>query len=93
MNTFDVLRRPIHTEKTDVLQEQRNQVVFEVAPKANKTQIRQAIEAIFEVRVTEVRTMNMPGKRRRWGRHISRTPAWKKAIVTLAPGERLELFE
>jgi large subunit ribosomal protein L23 len=93
MNLYDVLRRPITTEKTDMLQEQRNAYVFEVAAGAHKAEITRAVETLFEVRVLDVRTMNVPGKRRRWGRHRSRTPSWKKAVVTLAPGHRLELFE
>jgi large subunit ribosomal protein L23 len=93
MNQYDVLRRPILTEKADVLTESRNQYVFEVAAGANKRQIRQAVEGIFNVTVTDVHTLVMPGKTRRWGRHISRTPRWKKAIVTLASGQKLALFE
>ena len=93
MNKFDVLRRPVVTEKADMLAEQGNKYVFEVAPRANKRQIREAVQTIFGVTVTEVRTLVMPGKSRRWGRHITKTAAWKKAIVTLRPGDRIELFE
>jgi large subunit ribosomal protein L23 len=93
MHLYEVLLRPIQTEKTDILAEGLGQYVFEVAREANKRQIREAVEAIFEVKVADVRTMTMPGKGRRWGRHTTKTPAWKKAVVTLAPGERLDLFE
>lgn len=93
MNEYDVLRRPVVTEKSDILSELHNQYVFEVARSANKRQIQQAVETAFEVHVTEVRTMVMPGKPRRWGRHTTRTPRWKKAIVTLAAGERIAMFE
>jgi large subunit ribosomal protein L23 len=93
MNKFDVLRRPVVTEKADMLAEQGNQYVFEVAPRANKRQIRDAVQTIFGVTVTDVRTLVMPGKSRRWGRHITKTAAWKKAIVTLRAGDRIELFE
>lgn len=93
MHKFDVLRRPVITEKTDLLAEQLNQYVFEVAKNANKNQIREAIESIFDVSVLDVRTMVMPGKPRRWGRHVTRTPAWKKAVVTLADGDRIDMFE
>jgi large subunit ribosomal protein L23 len=93
MHKLDVLRRPVVTEKTDVLAEQRHQYVFEVAREANKRQIHDAVEAVFKVRVTDVRTMIMPGKPRRWGRHVTRTPRWKKAVVTLAEGDHIDLFD
>ncbi len=93
MHRTEVLRRPVLTEKTDTLAAQNNQYVFEVNRRANKRQIRAAVEEIFEVQVTDVRTMVVPGKRRRWGRHVSHTPSWKKAIVTLAPDNEINLFE
>lgn len=93
MNKYDVLRRPVVTEKADMLGEQGNQYVFEVALGANKRQIRDAVQSIFSVHVADVHTMVMPGKSRRWGRHITKTAAWKKAVVTLRPGDRIELFE
>jgi len=93
MHSYDVLLRPLTTEKTDVLQEQANAYVFEVAPRANKHQIKDAVQAIFGVKVLDVRTMRMPGKTRRWGRHITRSAAWKKAVVTLAAGEKIDLYE
>jgi large subunit ribosomal protein L23 len=93
MNKFDVLLRPVVTEKADMLTEQGNQYVFQVAPGANKRQIKSAVQSIFGVTVTDVRTLVMPGKSRRWGRHITKTAAWKKAVVTLQPGDRIELFE
>ena len=94
MNIYEVLKRPILTEKTD-WQRDGNQYVFEVAREANKHQIKQAVEIIFDVQVESVNTMVMKPKRRRLGRRIlvSR-PAWKRAVVTLAPGERIaEFFE
>jgi len=93
MHHYEVLLRPIVTEKADVLTEQHNQYIFEVASGANKHQIRDAIEAIFHVTVAEVRTAVIPGKTRRWGRHVSRLPSWKKAIVTVASGNRIDVFE
>ena len=90
MNKYDVLLRPVTTEKTDLMLEQGNQFAFEVAKQANKRQIREAIEAIFDVDVRSVRTMIVRGKSRRWGRHSTQKPAWKKAIVTLAPGESID---
>jgi large subunit ribosomal protein L23 len=86
------LKRPILTEKTDILRD-NNQYVFEVDRKANKLQIKEAIEVIFDVRVESVNTMNMKPKLRRMGRKaIVTQPAWKRAVVTLAPGERIQEF-
>jgi large subunit ribosomal protein L23 len=90
MNRYEVLRRPMLTEKTDMLSD-LDCVVFEVALGANKRQVKEAVEGLFEVKVKKVRTLIVPGKQRRWGRRITRTAAWKKAIVTLAPGERINL--
>jgi large subunit ribosomal protein L23 len=92
MNVYQVLQRPILTEKTDY-QRDDNQYVFEVARRANKHQIKEAVEAIFDVEVLSVNTMMMKPKRRRMGRKMVATrPAWKKAVVTLAPGERIQEF-
>ena len=92
MNIYQVLKRPILTEKTD-FQRDDNQYVFEVDRKANKLQIREAVEVIFDVQVLKVNTMVMKPKRRRLGRKIIQTrPAWKRAVVTLAPGERIQEF-
>jgi large subunit ribosomal protein L23 len=93
MHKYDVLVRPITTEKTDRLNDIGNRVVFEVRSEANKRQVKEAVEAVFKVKVTEVRTMIMPGKQRRWGRHLARTPKWKKAVVTLAQGDKIDLIE
>ena len=92
MNLYQVLKRPILTEKSDY-QRDDNQYVFEVDRRANKLQIREAIEVLFDVRVDSVNTMMMKPKRRRLGRRMITTrPAWKKAVVTLAPGERIQEF-
>jgi len=93
MHRYEVIRRPVLTEKTDILGEQNNQYAFEVMKDANKAQIKDAVETIFGVDVVAVRTMIMPGKPRRWGRHVSKTSSWKKALVTLADGQRIDLFE
>ncbi len=93
MHPFQVIRRPVITEKAVELAQLDNQYTFEVIMKANKQMIRDAVEEAFDVQVLKVRTMVMPGKPRRWGRRISHTPAWKKAIVTLAPGDSIDLFE
>ncbi|UCB43461.1 MAG: 50S ribosomal protein L23 [Dehalococcoidales bacterium] len=92
MHLYEVLRRPLVTEKNAVLQ-MEGKYAFEVAGGATKPQIKQAVETAFKVKVTGVNVMTMPGKERRVGRRHVRTPSWKKAIVTLGPGDRIELFE
>ncbi|MBX5467825.1 MAG: 50S ribosomal protein L23 [Firmicutes bacterium] len=88
---YDIIIRPIITEAShDALQ--YNKYTFEVAPDANKIEIRQAVEEIFKVRVVKVNTLWRRGKVKRRGRAVGRTPDRKKAIVTLAPGDTIELF-
>ncbi len=92
-NPRDLIKRPIITEETsDMMAE--NKYVFEVDMKANKTEVKQAIEAIFKVKVNKVNTMIMPSKPKRYGRYSGYTTQWKKAIVTLsADSKPLEYFE
>ena len=92
MNSFDILRRPIITEKSTYLQEQ-GRYVFEVVPSATKHQVKRAVEEAFDVRVVGVNTMNVRGKTRRLGPRMSKKRDWKKAIVTLAPGNTITIFE
>lgn len=92
MHLYEVLRRPLVTEKGTALQAQ-NKYGFEVAADANKQQIKQAVEKAFNVTVTAVNVMIVRGKTRRVGRRQVLTPSWKKAIVTLQPGQKIELFE
>jgi len=92
MHLYEVLRRPVITEKGTVLQAQ-SKYAFEVAERANKNQVRQAVEKAFGVEVTAVNMMTVPGKTRRVGRRQVLTPSWKKAIVTLKPGDKIEIFE
>lgn len=92
MEARDVIKRPVVTEKTTKLMAE-NKYCFIVDRRANKTQIRQAVEEIFGVRVLDVNTMNMTGKLKRLGRFEGRRPSEKKAVVTLAPGSRIEFFE
>jgi large subunit ribosomal protein L23 len=92
MNDYQVIVRPIITEKNTNLM-QLNKYCFEVARDANKYQIKSAIQKIFHVTVESVRTMNVRGKKRRRGRDFGYTASWKKAIVTLADGDHLDLFE
>ena len=92
MQVFDVLRRPVVTEKSTLLQE-TGRYTFEVAPSANKHQIKRAVEEAFNVEVVHVNTMNVRGKRKRFGPRLVAKPAWKKAIVQLAPGDSITIFE
>jgi large subunit ribosomal protein L23 len=93
LHIYDVIRRPVITEKSSAQSDELNQFVFEVAHEANKIQIKEAVEVIFEVGVTKVNTMVMPAKRGRRGRNwYMRSKQWKKAIVTLAEGDTIELF-
>ncbi|WP_322797204.1 50S ribosomal protein L23 [Tepidiforma sp.] len=92
LHPYAVLIRPIITEKSTLLTAQ-DKYVFEVDPRANKTQIKEAVQLAFNVRVAEVNTFNVKGKPRRFGRRVVHRPSWKKAIVTLVPGDKIELFE
>ena len=93
MNLHDVIRRPIVTEKSTIAREDRNVVTFAVDPRANKHQIRDAVQELFQVQVLSVHTMRMPRKSRRVGRFVGQRPEWKKAIVRLAEGQSIEFFE
>ncbi|MCX5800750.1 MAG: 50S ribosomal protein L23 [Candidatus Eisenbacteria bacterium] len=88
-----IVRRALVTEKGTQIREAANQYLFEVDPRANKLQIKKAIETIFSVKVENVRTVRMKGKTKRLGAHVGRRPHWKKAIVTLKKGQTIELFE
>lgn len=89
----DIIKRPVITERTaDYMNELK--YVFEVDIRANKTEIKKAVEAIFGVKVSNVNTLRVPAKPKRYGRHFGYTPEWKKAFVTLAEGSKpLEFFE
>jgi len=93
MNQYDVIKRPVNTEKTTIQKEAANQVTFEVDPKANRIEIEKAVEAVFNVKVSGVRTLQVKGKIKRRGRTLGKRKDWKKAIVTLMPGERIEFFD
>lgn len=88
-----VIKRPVITEKGTKLKENFNQYAFEVYRNVNKIEIRKAVESLFNVKVTGVRTINTLGKEVRVGRNRGRRPDWKKAIVTLAAGNKIEFFE
>jgi large subunit ribosomal protein L23 len=93
LHAYGIITRPLITEKAQTMAAQQNKYAFEVDKRANKMQIKEAVEVAFSVNVKEVNTAVMKGKRRRYGRSITKQPDWKKAIVTLAPGEKIELFE
>jgi large subunit ribosomal protein L23 len=93
LHIYDVIRRPVITEKTSGMAEDSRQYTFEVDVRANKMQVKEAVEVIFDVKVHRVTTMIMPPKRGRRGtRTYQRKKAWKKAVVTLAPGNSIDLF-
>ena len=92
LQTLEILRRPIITEKSTVMQEE-GRYTFEVAPDATKHQIRRAVEVAFDVTVVRVNTMNLKGKRKKLGPRFSRARAWKKAIVSLKRGDTITIFE
>ncbi len=93
MIQYDIIRRPLITEKTTIQKETANQVTFEVDRRANRVEIKRAVEKIFNVRVVGVRTMQIRGKIKRRGRIEGKRRDWKKAMVTLGPGERIDFFE
>ncbi|MFC1814029.1 50S ribosomal protein L23 [Thermodesulfobacteriota bacterium] len=93
MIQYDVIKRPLITEKTSIQKETSNQLTFEVDPKANRIEIKRAVENIFNVNVAGVRTMQVKGKVKRRGRILGKRRDWKKAIVTLMPGERIDFFD
>ncbi len=93
MHVYDVLKRPVVTEKTTG-QADLNQYTFQVDLRANKMQVKDAVETAFNVRVVTVRIVSIPAKMGRYGRRtVVKKPAWKKAVVTLAPGNTIQFFE
>lgn len=93
MNLHQIIRKPLVTEKSNIGREEGNVVTLAVDPRANKHEIANAVEELFDVTVLEVRTMRMPRKSRRVGRFMGRKPEWKKALVRLAEGQSIEFFE
>jgi len=87
--TYTVIRRPLITEKGLGVKETQNTLVFEVAPKATKTEVKQAVEVLFKVKVASVRTSTCAGKERRRGKYAGYRPDWKKAFVRLKAGEKM----
>jgi len=93
MNEYDVIVRPIITEKSNLLKEAGNQYVFQVARDANKIEIKKAVEKLFKVKVLSVHVENMEGKTKRLGRFAGKKPDWKKAVVKLGPKDKITIFE
>lgn len=88
-----IIHRPLITEKGTGLKNQGNHYLFEVARDANKIEIKHAVESLFRVKVLQVRTLSLKGKKKRVGRSVGRTPDWKKAVATLKAGDTIEFFE
>lgn len=93
MHSYEVLKRPITTEKSNRLKDEFRQYAFEVDQRANKNQIKAAVEMAFNVQVLGVNVMRMARKRRHYGRKVIYTPIWKKAIVSIPANQRIDLFE
>jgi len=93
MIRYDIIKRPLITEKSTIQKESANQLTFEVNRKANRVEIKKAVEDIFKVKVSGVRTIQVMGKFKRRGRILGKRNDYKKAIVRLMPGERIEFFE
>lgn len=94
MNPYDVIIRPLNTEKTNIQKEDENKVSFEVARSANRIEIKKAVEQIFKVSVLSVNTIQVKGKVKQRGRIIGKRRNWKKAVVTLVPGGKtIDFFE
>jgi large subunit ribosomal protein L23 len=92
LHPFEIIRRPVITEKSTLMQDE-DRYTFEVATSATKHQVKEAVEEAFEVEVLRVNTMMVRGKRRRMGPRFAVSKSWKKAIVQLAPGETITIFE
>jgi large subunit ribosomal protein L23 len=93
MIQYDIIKRPVISEKTSIQKETANQVSFEVDRRANRVEIKRAIEKIFNVQVSSVKTMQIKGKIKQRGRIVGKRKDWKKAIVKLLPGQRIDFFE
>ncbi len=93
MIQYDIIKRPVISEKTNIQKEAANQVSFEVDRRANRVEIKRAIEKIFNVKVSSVQTLQVKGKVKRRGRIEGKRKDWKKAIITLLPGQRIDFFE
>lgn len=93
IDIHEVIIHPLITERSTDIRERLNKVAFVVHPKANKHRVKQAVEELLKVKVEKVNITNMPGKKKSLGRFVGKKPDWKKAIVTLKEGEKLDIFE
>jgi large subunit ribosomal protein L23 len=93
MDSYQIILRPVVTEKSNRLKEKENKVTFAVVPSATKPEIKKAIEKLFKVKVTKINTTSLPGKSKRFGSREYTTAPIKKAVVTLKAGDRIEFFE
>ncbi len=93
MNPYDIIKRPVNTEKSTLQKEMANQVTFEVDRRANRIEIGKSVESIFNVKVDSVKTMQVKGKVKRRGKILGKRKDWKKAIVKLMPGEHIDFFD
>ena len=93
MNIYDVIKKPLVTEKSTLEKESKNIVAFEIDRNANKIEVKNAVEKLFNVEVIDVNTINIAGKRKRVGRNIGKRSNWKKAYVTLKEGSTVDFFE
>ena len=93
MNKYEVIKAPIDTEKSNLQKELLNQVSFSVSPAANRVEIKRAVEEIFNVKVKSVKTINVKGKVKQRGRITGKRKDWKKAVISLMPGERIDSLE
>lgn len=93
MDIYRIIKRSLITEKSTIAKDENNKYVFEVDRRANKIEIGNAVEKVFKVKVLDVHVMNVPGKKKRVGKILGEKRDWKKAVVTLAPGSRIEIFE
>jgi len=90
---YSIIKRPILTEKSNALKESKNWILFEVSPSANKHTIKRAVEKLFKVHVEAVNTTIIRGKNKRYGKYEGKRPNWKKAMVQIKEGEKIEFFE
>jgi len=93
MEQYDIIRGPLVTEKTTLQKELNNQVTFKVDKRANRVEIKEAVERNFNTKVKQVRTVQVKGKVKQRGKIIGKRKDWKKAIITLMPGQRIDFFE
>lgn len=93
MREYDIIRGPVLTEKTTLQKELHNQITFKVDKRANRVEIKDAVEKAFNTQVKQVRTVQVKGKVKQRGRIMGKRNDWKKAIVTLMPGQRIDFFE